>query len=209
MELTIECRKRSDADKPKALRREGLMPAVLYGHNGDESVSLVINAKEADTVVRKASINNTLININVPDMPWKGKALLREVQTHPWKPLIYHISFFSIAAQDSVQVVVPVHYVGIPYGVSQEGGTLDVLVNELAINCAPDAIPEVVDVDVSGLIVGANLHISDLTLPPGVAAAADTDKTLVSVLAPRKATESEDEASADPGATDLLGSLGV
>ncbi|MDA0672396.1 MAG: 50S ribosomal protein L25/general stress protein Ctc [Cyanobacteria bacterium] len=186
MELSIECRKRSDAEKPKALRREGLMPAVLYGHQGNESVSLVINAKEADTVVRKASINNTLINLNVPDMPWQGQALLREVQTHPWKNEIYHISFFSIAAQDSVQVVVPVHYVGIPYGVSQEGGTLDVLVNELAINCAPGAIPEVVEVDVSSLKVGQNLHISDLTLPAGVTAAAETDQTVANVLAPRK-----------------------
>jgi large subunit ribosomal protein L25 len=196
-QLTIECRKRDDAEKPKALRREGLMPAVLYGHAGKESVSLVINAKEADTVVRKASINNTLININVPDMPWKGKALLREVQTHPWKSEIYHISFFSIAAQDSVQVVVPVHYNGIPYGVSQEGGTMDILVNELAINCAPDAIPEVLEVDVSGLKAGDNFHISDLTLPAGVTAAADTDKTVVNVLAAKKAATEEDSGEAE------------
>lgn len=194
MELTIECNKRTADQKPRALRRSGLMPAVLYGHNGDESVDLVINAKEADLLVRKASINNTLISLSIPDMPWTGKALLREVQTHPWKNLIYHISFFSIAAQASVEVVVPVHYTGIPYGVSQDGGVLDVLVNELAIRCAPNAIPEVVEVDVSGLNVGDNLHISNLTLPPGVEAAADTDKTLVSVQAGRKADP--DEATA-------------
>lgn len=187
MELSIQCSKRDNAVNPRALRREGLLPAVLYGHNGTESVSLTVNGREAERLVRSASINNTLIDVNVPDMPWRGKALLREVQTHPWKSQLYHISFFSVAAQDSIEVVVPVNYTGTAKGVKDEGGTLDVIVSELAIRCAPGAIPEVLDVDVSALGVGENLHISDVTLPAGVEASAETNKTLVTVAGRRAA----------------------
>ncbi len=188
MELSIECQKREAGSKPRALRRDGLLPAVLYGHNGAESVSLVVNGREAQRLVRDAAINNTLINVNVPDMPWQGKALLREVQTHPWKSEIYHLSFFSVAAQETIEVVVPVNYVGIPQGVKEEGATLDIVVSELAISCKPGAIPETLDIDVSALRVGENLHISDLSLPEGVSVVTDTNKTLVTIF-PRRAAE--------------------
>lgn len=185
MELSIDCKKRDDGANPRALRREGQIPAVLYGHDGDASVSLLVDQREAEKLVRQASVNNTLIQVNVPDISWNGKALLREVQTHPWKEKLYHLSFFSIGGQDSVEVVVPVHYTGDSKGVKEEGGTLDIIVSELAIRCAPDSIPENVEIDVSGLGVGDNLHISDLKLPGGAEVVTDTDKTLVSVAAPR------------------------
>ncbi|RZM82373.1 50S ribosomal protein L25/general stress protein Ctc [Leptolyngbya iicbica] len=194
MELSIECQKRDASVNPRALRREGQIPAVLYGHDGDASVALTVDQRSAERLVRSASINNTLINVSVPEMPWTGQALLREVQTHPWKDKLYHLSFFSIASQSSVDVVVPVHYVGTAKGVKDEGGTLDIMVSELAIRCAPGAIPESVDIDVSDLAVGENLHISNLKLPAGVEAIADTDKTLVNVAAPRTVA-SEQETS--------------
>jgi large subunit ribosomal protein L25 len=191
MELSIECQQRDASVNPRALRREGQIPAVLYGHDGDVAVSLTVDQRAAERLVRSASINNTLISVSVPAMPWTGQALLREVQTHPWKDQLYHLSFFSIASQSSVDVVVPVNYVGTAKGVKDEGGTLDIMVSELAIRCAPGSIPETLDIDVSGLAVGENLHISDLNFPGGVEAIADTDKTLVNVAAPRTATSDD------------------
>ena len=192
MELSIDCKKRDMGTNPRALRREGQIPAVLYGHDGDQSVSLTVNQREAEKLVRQASVNNTLIKVNVPDISWSGKALLREVQTHPWKENLYHLSFFSIASQESVEVIVPVHYIGTAEGVKNEGGTLDIIVSELAIRCSPEQIPEKVEIDVSDLRVGDNLHISDLNLPNGVEAVSDTDKTLVMIAAPRVTTSEED-----------------
>lgn len=191
MELSIECQKRDTGANPRALRREGQIPAVLYGHDGDTSVSLVVSQREAERLVRYADVNNTLINVSVPEMPWSGQALLREVQTHPWKGKLYHLSFFSIASQSSVDVVVGINYIGTAKGVKDEGGTLDVMVSELAIRCAPNAIPESVDIDVSNLAVGENLHISNLQLPAGVEVVSDTDKTLVNVAAPRTVASEE------------------
>ncbi|MFH7242692.1 MAG: 50S ribosomal protein L25/general stress protein Ctc [Spirulina sp.] len=182
MELTIECKARDPKAKPNALRREGLLPAVLYGHNGTESMELTLDQKAADLLLRKVAINNTMIDINVPDMPWSGKALLREVQTHPWKNLVYHLSFFAVKAQDAVEVGVTLNFVGEPVGVKDGGGMLNTEVNEVTVKCKVVDIPEVIDVDVSGLAVGDALTVADLNLPEGAVVAGDQSQIIASVL---------------------------
>ena len=180
MEVTVECQKRAEGINPRALRRSGLIPAVLYGHKGTESVSLTVQAKTAETLLKKATINNTLVQVNIPDISWTGKALLREVQTHPWKPLLYHLSFFSVAAQDSLEVTVPLHFVGQAVGI-KSGGVLDPIITELQVQCAPGDIPESIDVDVSNLEIGNSLHVSDLVLPPGIVPLIEPETTVVTV----------------------------
>ncbi|NJP12007.1 MAG: 50S ribosomal protein L25/general stress protein Ctc [Leptolyngbyaceae cyanobacterium RU_5_1] len=182
MELKVECQTRPAGSKPNALRRSGQLPAVLYGHQGAESVSLIVNAKAAQTLLKAASINNTLIQVNIPDIPWNGKALLREVQTHPWRHTPYHISFFAVAAQDSLEVDVPLHFVGTAIGVKQSGGGLDPSLTSLHVKCAPSSIPDYIEVNVSDLDVGDSLHISQLLLPEGVVALGDPERVVVIVL---------------------------
>lgn len=182
MELTLECQTRPAGSKPNALRRSGLVPAVLYGHNGTESVSLTVDKKVAETLLRKASLNNTLIQVNVSDLPWNGKALLREVQTHPWKGTLYHLSFFSVAAHASLDADVPIHVVGEAVGVKLGGGSLDQVMNQIHIRCAPDRIPESITIDVSELNVGGAIHIREIPFPEGVIALADPEQVVVSIL---------------------------
>ncbi|MEM7797299.1 MAG: 50S ribosomal protein L25 [Cyanobacteria bacterium P01_C01_bin.118] len=95
MELTLDCSKRADNEKPKALRREGILPAVLYGHDGTNSVSLKANTLEVAALLRKAKGQKVELNLTVADMPWNGKVVLQEVQNHPWKNEVYHISFLA------------------------------------------------------------------------------------------------------------------
>jgi large subunit ribosomal protein L25 len=95
MELSLECATRAADEKPKALRRDGQVPAVLYGHDGIESVALKVDLREAEALLRKAKLQKTVIDVKVPEMPWNGKVILQEVQMHPWKGSIYHISFFA------------------------------------------------------------------------------------------------------------------
>ncbi|NET33178.1 MAG: 50S ribosomal protein L25/general stress protein Ctc [Cyanothece sp. SIO1E1] len=184
MELTVECHQRQPGRNPNTLRREGLIPAVLYGHNGTESVSLTVEAKAAETLLKKASVNNTLINVNVVDLPWSGKTLLREVQTHPWQNKLYHLSFFSIASQASVEVTVPLSFSGDAVGV-KKGGSLDTLMMELQVQCAPDQIPDKLDIDVSNLDIGKSLHVNELVLSEGVMPLGEQERIVVSVIAPR------------------------
>jgi large subunit ribosomal protein L25 len=95
MSLTIECQKRPENSKPNALRRSGMLPANLYGHNGTESISLVVDTKSVERLLKKAAVNKTEIEVNIPDLSWNGKAVIREVQTHPAKGSLYHLSFFA------------------------------------------------------------------------------------------------------------------
>jgi large subunit ribosomal protein L25 len=191
MPLTIDCQKRPDGSKPNALRRDGKIPATLYGHNGTESLHLVIDAKQAGFLVRDASVNNSLIQVNIPDLSWNGKALLREVQKHPWRGYLYHLSFFSVAAHGEIEVSVPLNFVGDAVGVKNEGGTLDAVLTELAVKCNPESIPDKIDVDVSALKVGDALHVNELKLPSGVEVLGESDRVVVMIAGISTAATSE------------------
>lgn len=187
MELTIECKPRDAKAKPNALRSEGLLPVVLYGHQGTESLSLTVAQKDADLLLRKAAVNNTMIDLKIPDISWNGKALLREVQSHPWKKAVYHLSFFAVKAQDAVEVGVTLNFVGEPTGVKNDGGVLNTEVNEVTVKCKAIDIPESIDVDVSGLGLGDSLTVADLVLPEGAVVAGDQTQTIATVLQGRNA----------------------
>ncbi|NEQ21671.1 MAG: 50S ribosomal protein L25/general stress protein Ctc, partial [Microcoleus sp. SIO2G3] len=204
MEVTVECQKRPEGSKPKALRRSGLIPTVLYGHKGAESIALTMGAKDAEILLKKATVNNTLVQVKIPDLSWSGKALIREVQTHPWKrSSIYHLSFFSVAAQESLEVAVPLHFVGEAAGV-KEGGVLDPVFTELQVQCAPENIPESIEIDVSNLQAGDSLRVEDLVLPQGVTALSEPENTVVAITAPLSVTQAdvEGEETADAEATE-------
>lgn len=95
MALTVESKTRPEGSKPKALRRSGFIPANLYGHNGRESISLVVDAKTVERLLKTAAVDKTEIELNIPDLQWTGKTVLKEVQIHPAKGTPYHISFFA------------------------------------------------------------------------------------------------------------------
>ena len=200
MDLTIDCTKRAPEDKPKRLRREGTLPAVLYGHDGSASMALKLSNYDAEALLRKATVNKSVITVNVIDGDWSGKVILREVQKHPWKNKLHHLSFFSIASQDFIEVSMPIHFVGEAIGVVNKGGTLDTVMTEVQLKCPPDAIPQSLDVDVSGLDVGDALHIGEIELPKGSSIAVDDKLLVVSVLAPRTATVADDGEAADASA---------
>ncbi|ELS01285.1 ribosomal protein L25, Ctc-form [Xenococcus sp. PCC 7305] len=191
MSLTVECKTRTVGSKSRALRREGLIPAALYGHKGAESISLTMNAKEAQTLLKKAAVNNTLVDLNIPDIPWSGKAIIREVQAHPWKRTLYHLSFFSAAGDKKLNLVVPIKLLGEAKGIKQ-GGILEQIFTELHISCAANKIPEHIDVDVSNFEIGTNLTVGDVVLPEGVTVLDDAEQTLFSIVAPAKLSLSDE-----------------
>ncbi|MDJ0732016.1 MAG: 50S ribosomal protein L25 [Crocosphaera sp.] len=99
MSLSIECQKRPENIKPNALRREGLIPATLYGHNGTESMQLTVNQKEAALMLRGVTVNETVIDVNIPDLSWNGQAIIKEIQAHPWKRNLIHLSFCYVTPE--------------------------------------------------------------------------------------------------------------
>jgi len=200
MDLAVECQKRAEGSKPNALRRSGLIPAVLYGHKGSESISLTVKAKTVETLLKKRVVNNALIDLSIPDLSWSGKTLLREVQVHPWKGHPYHLSFFAVGSQESIEVEVPLHFTGEAAGVKLEGGILDTVLTQLAVKCKPDSIPEAIEVDISNLNVGDALHISELVLPGGAIALGEPSQVIVSVLGAESGAGEEPEEAAPAAA---------
>ncbi len=202
MPVTVECQKRAEGSKPRALRREGFLPATLYGHNGAESMMLTIKTKDAQNLLKEASLNNTLVDVKVPELSWNGKALIREVQSHPWKRTLYHLSFFAIAAQDTIDVVIPINLIGEAPG-QKSGGIMEQQMNELQLQCKPDSIPEDIEVDISTLEIGSTVLVKDLKVPEGVTIAAEPDTTVLTLVASRTMEVSEEgseEASGDGAA---------
>ena len=192
MNISVECKSRPEGSKPRALRREGLIPASLYGHDGANSISLVIPAKEAQLLLRDAAINNTLVDLKVPDISWKGKALIREVQAHPWKRTLHHLSFFTVSADRQVQIVVPIVLVGEAAG-TKEGGIVEQIMTELNISCSADSIPELIEIDVTNFEVGSIMHVSEIDLPKGVDEVLDDpERTIISVVVPSIPTVTEE-----------------
>ncbi|MEC4805091.1 MAG: 50S ribosomal protein L25/general stress protein Ctc [Jaaginema sp. PMC 1079.18] len=199
MSIAIECQKRPEGAKPRALRREGLLPVSLYGHKGAESMSLTVATKTAETLLKNASINNTLVDVSVPDASWKGKALIREVQSHPWRRTLYHLSFFAVGGQDSVEVVVPINLVGEAAGV-KDGGILDQIMTETTVKCAPDSIPESIEIDVSEMEVGTTLHVDEISVPSGVEIMDEARRTVLSIVTPTVPDVEETEETSEIGA---------
>jgi large subunit ribosomal protein L25 len=97
MDITVELKKREVGSKPNAMRRAGVIPANLYGHDGNKSILLTIDAKTVETLMKKARVNKTPIAVSIPELSWKGTATIAEIQTHPWKNFPYHLSFQAVA----------------------------------------------------------------------------------------------------------------
>ncbi|MGI0482160.1 50S ribosomal protein L25/general stress protein Ctc [Geminocystis sp. CENA526] len=185
MEVKLECKTRPEGSKPRALRREGVIPANLYGHNGAEAISLVLTQKEAVTLLKNASVNNTLVDLAIPELEWNGKVLIREVQTHPWKRNLHHISFFCPSGDNDVEVVVPLKIVGSSIGMSK-GGIMEQMVTQVKVRCLPSNIPQYLEMDISGVDIGKTFCVGNLVLPEGIKVLDDPNKNIIGIVAPRK-----------------------
>lgn len=193
---TLRATLREEAGKGMArrLRREGRIPAILYGP-GEETRSLAVNALELGRLFSRISVENTVITLDIEGRRGGGvKALVREVQVDPRRGTVLHVDFLQLHAGEKVSVAVPIRVVGTPEGV-RAGGTLQQVLHELPVRCVPDRIPEAIEVDASGLEIGASVHVSDLTIPEGVEVEAEADLPVCSVVPPTvEALEPESEA---------------
>ena len=178
----------------RKMREAGQTPAVLYG--GDEStVHLALDTHDAHYLFHNISVDNTIIDLHVEGEKEPVQALVREIQTHPWKATLLHVDFFRIQKGVAVDVEVPLHLIGTPEGVRLGGGKLEQIIYDLPLRCVPSKIPEVIEVDVSGLDVGDVLHISDISFDEGIEVTVAQERTICSVAAPKGPADDEPEES--------------
>ena len=184
--LSVTARENSGKGVARSLRREGRVPAVIYGH-GREPKSLSINTRDLEKLLEHISAENTVIDLDLDGT--SSRTLIREIQRHPFKRQILHVDFQELVAGEKVIVRVPVILIGVPDGVRMDGGILDQTMRELEVEVDPSNIPNHIEVDVTKMVIGSSLHVSDITLPEGVEVVADEDASVAVVSAPRAAVE--------------------
>ncbi|MCX7722958.1 MAG: 50S ribosomal protein L25 [Verrucomicrobiae bacterium] len=192
--LKVQLRTRAGRGGARSVRRNGRIPAVIYGRNTTPQ-NVEINAHDFEKLVQHTISENLLLDLTVEgDARPKRLALVREVQHHPLTGRILHIDLHEITETEKVTVYVPVETVGEAIGVKTGGGVLEHLVFKLRVRALPKDLPDVITLDVSHLNVGQAIHIGDITPPPGTEILGDKSIAVVAVAAPR----AEEEAAAAP-----------
>lgn len=194
--LKAEPRQDSGKSVTRKMRAAGRVPAVVYGH-GEATRMVSVDAHELDLLFKRVHWENTLIEIDIDGEKAPVRTLVKEVQAHAHRPFIFHVDFQQIHAGEMLHVEVPIRLQGNPPGV-KAGGVLMQTISDLQIKCTPDNIPEFIDVDISALEIGDSIHLSDLTMPEGVTAEIDAERTICTVAPPTvvATTAEEDEAAA-------------
>ena len=173
-------------------RKAGRVPGVVYGHGG-ESVAVTVDALEFNRVLNLETGSNTLITLDIEGK--KDTALARQIHRHPTRPMIVHVDFIRVNMNEEVEAHVSLHLEGTPTGV-KDGGRLEHAEFTVLIKAKPSDIPVSLSHDVSELLIGGQLHLSELKLPSGVTAVDEPDLVLAVVTAPRGATAEEEAAEA-------------
>ena len=200
-EVVVSARRRAESGKNvnRRLRAGGQIPGVLYGAQ-KESVPVSVSPKEIGAILRSATGENTLFDLDLDGS--RRKVLIKEFQLEPIQGHLLHADFYEVALDKALQVSVHVELQGVPVGVKVQGGVLDFITRELEIECLPTDIPEKIEVDVSHLELGKHLRVSDLTLPAKLTVLTEPEVVIAHVVVPRaeEAPAVAAEAAAAPEA---------
>ena len=179
--ITINAEERTRRGKGSAreARRQGRIPAILYGQG--QMVALTVDRKEFATALIQGHSTNVIFDLTLPGRP-AMKSIAREIQTHPVSRSMIHVDFHHIDMTKKINVSVNLVLTGEPEGVKNHGGILEHVGREVEIMCLPADIPESITIDVSSLMVGDTIHVSEL--PSGYEYLDDPVKVVVLVAAP-------------------------
>ncbi|MFK7891553.1 MAG: 50S ribosomal protein L25/general stress protein Ctc [Granulosicoccus sp.] len=183
----------------RRLRRENLVPAILYGDE-KEPQALQLKHNEVLKHLQSEAFYSQLLSLTVDDQP-PVRTLLKDIQRHPYKQQILHMDFVRVVAGAELQVTVPVHFINedVCVGVKTGGGIIMHLENDVTVACRPRDIPEYITVDMANLDIGDSVHLSGLAMPENVRlvelneAGDNTDRAVASVNAPRVEAEPEED----------------
>jgi large subunit ribosomal protein L25 len=175
----------------RRLRREGMVPAVLYGP-GKSPEMLSVNFRELEKILKNSRTIQVLLNLHIAN---GGKdtrsAMLKDLQMDPVSREILHVDFYEIDPKRKIRVQVPVEPKGKAAGVEM-GGLLQVIRRELEVLCLPGEIPDAIEIDVSALEIGGSIHVKEITLEGDLEIPTEVDFTVVTCVG-KKMEEEEEE----------------
>ena len=194
--LDIMGRDKTGKEIAKKIRRDGYIPAVLYGHKGTKALSV----KAFDFISLFEEIGeHSIITLNI-DGKEKAEVIVRDFQLHPVNKNIMHVDFFEIEKGKMLKTEIPIKILGESVGV-KKGGILEVFAREFEIECLPKDIPDFIPVDIDDLDVGDSLHISDLVVDEKISLLANPEQVVITIGTPSviKAPEEEVEEELEEG----------
>jgi len=198
--IAVALRTETGKSANRKLRKEGLIPATVYGL-GEDAVSLKISPKIVAKVIASDTGMNSLIYLQREGTDIKRHVIIKDVQRHPVTGRLIHIDFMRVDPTHKVRVRVPIRLVGTPAG-AKEGGTLEFVHREIEVECLPNVIPPHIDVDVSPLKINENIRLDQIALPV-MLTLLDAPHNVICIVHGKRAeevTEAAKEAAAkEPG----------
>ncbi|QRM20864.1 50S ribosomal protein L25/general stress protein Ctc [Dechloromonas sp. TW-R-39-2] len=197
-ELIAQARTLQGTGASRRLRRAGTVPGIVYG---GEAAPVAIETNHNDLLLKlkKEAFHASIINIVIDGK--KEQVLLRDFQTHAYKPLVLHIDFQRVDATHELHIKVPLHFINeeVAPGVKLNGGLVNHVLTEVDVHCLAKDLPEFIEVDLAALKVGDSIHLSQLKLPNGVKLVAHaSDDVVVGIVGKGGASEAaEGEAAAE------------
>lgn len=193
-EWTLDASSRTVRGKGGArqVRREGFVPAVVYG--AKDPIAVKVPERETSRMLQRLHGSSQLVTLRFSaEDGGNRQVLVKEVQTTPVGGALLHIDFNEISADHKVRVTVELRAVGTPEGVKL-GGTQQTVMYEIPIECLPGQLPDAIEVDVSHMQIGDAIHIGDLSFPEGVRPLAEDDAAVIVISGQMKEEEEEVEA---------------
>jgi large subunit ribosomal protein L25 len=189
MEAVLEATSRDSFGKNEArrTRRDGKVPAVVYGGSTDgtpTATAIAVEPKALLKILHSESGANTLISLKLSGAG-DTKVLVKHFQLDPLTHQVLHADFYRVAMDRVIQVTIPVIVKGEPKGVKQQGGVLELIRREIEIECLPGDIPENVEVDASELMLNQGIRVRDIAVSPKWKPISDADLMLVHVIMPK------------------------
>jgi large subunit ribosomal protein L25 len=196
--LAANVGRETGSSSTRRLRAQGKIPGVVYGHGADP-IPVAVGAREFQIAMSGEAGLNTLLSLEVD-----GKNLLtlaRDIQHHPFKNVVTHIDFQIVRRDEVISAEIPINLVGEAIEVQHGDGVVDQQLFTLHVKARPADIPPSVDIDISGLTIGASLHVSEISIPGGVELETDLEATVVAGQPPRVQVTAEEEAELAAAAT--------
>lgn len=203
--LVVEAEPREEFGKnaSRRLRREGRVPAIVYGDHGP-SIPVVVEPRKILSILQSETGHNAIFNLEI-----KGKAparvMLRDWTVDPVSGGLLHVDMVRISRDTKLRLKVPIHIVGEAQGVKVQGGIFEFALREVELECLPDDIPEHITVDVTELTIGKNIRVSDLPLGPKVKVLTDPARVVAHVVIIKEEEEKPAEvAEAAPAEPEVI-----
>ena len=197
-DLKATRREKTGKGQARELRRQGLVPAVLYGPKID-AVSLTISVKDLQNIYKASGSEHMVLSLIINNGGTQRKtAMIKELQTAPATSDYLHVDFYEVALDQAIQVNVPVEVVGTSKGV-ERGGYLQVVRHDLEVSCLPTDVPSSITVDISDLDIGDSIHVDEITVGDEVTLLYETNFTVITVVAPTAEEEEPEEEELEEG----------